>query len=118
VWGVRMETQDIALAISAANFMLTWGVAFYMYIANKNKVTNERINELQADMDGWKDEHADRIARLETRLQGAPNHAHLEGLHEKVNSVRSDVSSIAGRLDGIDASLRQLTNIILQKGLT
>lgn len=113
-----METQHIALAISAANFILTWGVALYMYLANKNKVTNARINDLQEDIDEWKDDHADRIARLETHIQGAPNHAHLGGLHEKVNSVRNEVSGIAGRLDGIDASLRQLTNIIMQKGLT
>jgi hypothetical protein len=112
-----VETQHIALAISAANFILTWGVALYMYLANKDKATNGRISELQEDIDAWKDDHSERIAALEATARGAPNHSHLGGLHEKINGVKTDVSGIAGRLDGIDTSLRQLTNIIMQKGL-
>lgn len=112
-----METQHLALAISAANFFLTWGVALYMYLANKDKATNSRINDLQDDIDGWKDDHSERIKALETRIDGAPNHGNIGNLHEKINGVRNDVSTISGRLDGIDSTLRQLTNMILERGL-
>ena len=112
-----MELQHIALAISLANFALTWGVALYMYLANKNKVTNERINALQDDIDDWKDDHTERIVALEATAKGAPNHSHLGGLHEKINTVGNDVSGIAGRLDGIESTLRQLTSEILKRGL-
>ncbi|MDP2808659.1 MAG: hypothetical protein Q8O34_00755 [Rhodocyclaceae bacterium] len=112
-----METQHLALAISAANFALTWGVALYMYLANKNKVTNERINTLQEDIDDKLDDHSERIAKLEVTTERAPNHAHLGSLHEKVNAVDLKVSGIAGRLEGIDASLRQVLSRIMEKGL-
>lgn len=112
-----METQDIALAISAANFALTWGVALYMYLANKNRVTNERITTLQEDIDGKLDDHAERLSALEARVDGVPNHGNLGSLHEKINGVRADVSNLGGRMDGIEATLRQLTNLIMGKGL-
>lgn len=112
-----MDTQYLALTISIANFALTWGVALYMYLANKNKVTNERINDLQQDIDGWKDDHSERIARLEVHIGAAPNHANLGSLHDKINTVGQAMSGLAGRMDGIEATLRQLTNLIMGKGL-
>lgn len=112
-----METQHLALAISAANFILTWGVALYMYLANKNKVTNERINTLQEDIDDKLDDHSERIARLEVGTEGAVSFGDLHGLRDKIASVDSKVSGISGRLDGIDATLRQMTGLIMGKGL-
>lgn len=107
----------IGLGLSAANFVLTWGVALYMYLANKNKVTNERINKLQSDIDSWKDDHAERIVSLEAQAKGAPNHEHLGELHEKVNDVDTKVSGIDGRLEGIESTLRQILGQIIGKGL-
>ena len=52
-----MSREDIVLAISVANFALTWGVALYMYMANKNKATNERINALETDVETKLDSH-------------------------------------------------------------
>lgn len=113
-----MEIQHIALAISIANFVLTWGVALYMYLANKNKVTNERINKLQEDLDEWKDDHSERIAVLETRAKGVPTHDDMGGIHERITAVDLKVSAQGGKLDGIDATLRMLLARITEKGLS
>ena len=109
-----MDHQDIALAFSGANFILTWGVALYMYMANKNKVTNERITRLEDDFDGKLDTHADRLARLEARAEQAPTHEDLAGLHEKINSVASGVNSLGGQFEGV----KNLLNTIHQHLLT
>lgn len=112
-----MELQHIALAISAANFVLTWGVALYMYLANKNKVTNERITSLQEDFDGKLDDHATRIARLEEQAKMAPTHDDLGELYKRINSVDSAVSKMNGTLESVDASLRALTSELMKRGL-
>lgn len=129
-----MELQHLALAISIANFVLTWGVALYMYLANKNKVTNERINKLQDDIDEWKDDHqeriavletatkgvpthGDRIARLETGAENVPTHDDLGSIHERITALDSKVSAQGGKLDGIDATLRQLLSRVMERGM-
>jgi hypothetical protein len=135
-----METQDISLAISIANFVLTWGVALYMYLANKNKVTNGRIDtlttelntkieNLEADMtlkiaaidDDFEvrmDRHGEEITGLKEGAEHGPTHHDLGRLHEKINQVSNKVSGIDGRLDGIGATLHQLTSEIMKKGLS
>lgn len=110
-----MELQHIALAISGANFVLTWGVALYMYLANKNKVTNERINSLQADFDGKLDNHADRIARLEVKADAAPTHDDLSGIHEKINKIGEGMYSLGGKFDGVNTLLQTIHRHLLER---
>lgn len=112
-----MEIQHIALAISVANLALTWGVALYMYLANKNKVTNVRINKLQEDIDEWKFDHSERIVVLETSVKSVPTHDDLGGIHERITDVGLKVSSQGAKLDGIDATLRMLLARITERGM-
>lgn len=112
-----MEIQHIALAISGANFLLTWGVALYMYLANKNKVTNERITRLEDDFDVKFDAHADRLARLEEATERAPSHEDLGKLHEKVNTVAQTMHQLVGENRVQSDTLRLILNQITQKGM-
>jgi hypothetical protein len=135
-----MEVQHIALAISIANFVLTWGVALYMYLANKNKVTNGRIDtlttelntkieDLEVDMtkkiaaidDDFEerlDKHSEDLVGLRKGAEHGPTHHDLGQLHEKINAVDVKVSAQGGALAAIDASLRQLTSEITKRGLS
>lgn len=96
-----MEIQHVALTISAANFVLLWGIALYMYIINKNKVTNERIGKFQEDVEKKHVDHSSRIAKLEVRGATAPSHSDLFSIHEKINQVDASVSSLAGQFKGV-----------------
>lgn len=122
-----METQQLALGLSAANFVLTWGVALYMYLANKNKVTNERITKLEEDM-GQRIEkldtdveqrlvkHGDQIARLEESDEHGPTHHDLGLLHEKVNNVDSQFKELRGEVAGVRRLLDTIHNHLLARG--
>lgn len=130
-----METQYIALGISAANFVLTWGVALYMYLANKNKATNERIGKLEEDIDTKFDVHtkmedekytaisaqlttyAERIQHLETATESAPNHGDLAKVYEAINGMAATVNQLVGENRGQSDTLRLILNQITQKGM-
>ncbi len=112
-----MDMEVAKFLFQILQFVLTGGIGVYVYLTAKNRVTNERIGALEHDLDARLDDHGQRLAGLEKIVEFAPTHADMGRLHEKINGVRGDVSGVAGRLDGIDASLRQLTNIIMQKGL-
>lgn len=102
----------IGLYISGANFLLTWGVALYMYLANKNKVTNERISSLETNMnakikkldDDVTDEligQGNRITSLEGGVEHGPTHHDLGLLHEKINDVDGQFKELRGEVRGV-----------------
>ena len=124
-----METQQLLLSLNMANFVLTWGVALYVYLANKNKVTNERINNLQTDIEIWKGSHATRIAVLETDAVHLPSHKDLSSInerihevatkdladiHERINSIADDVSNMSGEFKGVKNLLETIHGHLLR----
>lgn len=130
-----MNREDITLLIAVANFILTWGVALYMYLANKNKATNERIGKLETDIEGKFEDHskageqkftaitkslgiyAERIQHLETAAETAPNHGDLAKVYEAINSLAATVNQLVGENRGQTDTLRLILNQITQKGM-
>lgn len=130
-----MNREDIVLAISVANFALTWGVALYMYMANKNKATNERINALETDVESKLDKHtkgeekkfdgitgalgeySQRIQHLETAIELAPTHHDLAQVYESQKKSDEKLNKLIGENEGQSAILRTILTQITQKGL-
>lgn len=130
-----MNQEDITLLIAVGNFILTWGVALYMYLANKNKATNERIGKLETDIDAKFDErakadeekfraiakslgaYAERIQHLETTAETAPTHGDLGKVYEAINAVAATVNQLVGENRGQSDTLRLILNQITQKGM-
>lgn len=111
-----MEVQHIALTISAANFVLTWGVALYMYLANKNKATNSRIGELERDIDTKLDAHADRLARLEQDVRHGPQHGDLKRIHGRIDEVAGSMRRLEGEFGGASRTLTLIHEFLLNNG--
>ena len=112
-----MEPPNLALAISAANFILTWGVALYMYLSNKTKVTNARIDRLEEDVDGRIDAHADAIARLEQDVRHGPSPEDVKRIHARIDTIDQRLSRMEGEFRGQSDTLRLILNQITQKGM-
>lgn len=112
-----MDIPSIALAVSAANFFLNWGIGFYVHLVSKNKVTNDRITKLENDFDTRMDGQGERIARLEEQMRTVPTHDDLSKLYDKVNATANMVSSIAGELKVVNDNLRMILNRVAEKGL-
>ena len=130
-----MSREDIVLAISVANFALTWGVALYMYMANKNKATNERINALETDVETKLDSHtrgeekkfdgitvalteySQRIQHLETAIELAPTHHDLAQLYEGQKRSDEKLNQLIGETRGQSDMLRLMMAQITKKGM-
>lgn len=131
-----MSREDIALAIAVANFALTWGVALYMYLANKNKATNERINALETDVDTKLanhtkaeekkfdgittalSEYSQRIQHLETAAELAPTHHDLAKVYESQKKSDEKLNKLIGENESQSAILRVIQAEIMKKGLS
>ncbi|MDD5176773.1 MAG: hypothetical protein PHQ05_10165 [Sterolibacterium sp.] len=126
-----MEATTIALCallVSGTNLLLN----YVIYRNNKGKADNERINTLESglskkitDLGEQVDEDVSQlrvriesndtdIAHLKEGAEHAPTHNDLGKLHEKINGVRSDVSGLGGKLDGMNRLLGTIHEHLLR----
>lgn len=111
---MSMDMELMKFGFQVLQFVLTGGICIYVYLSNKDKVTNSRIGKLEHDLDDKLDGQGERIARLETRVENSPTHDDLGGIHEKINQLRAEVGHLSGEFVGV----RNLLNTIHQHLLT
>ncbi len=112
-----MSREEITLGIAIANFVLTWGVALYMYLANKNKATNERIGKLEDDLLEQIGDHGGRIAHLETASENAITHRDLAKVFEAQKISDEKLSRLVGETRTQSDLLRLIMARITEKGM-
>ena len=111
-----MDMEVIKFGFQVIQFLLTGGVMVYVYLVNKDKVTNDRIERLEDDLDEKLDGQGERIAKLETRADGQPTHEDLSKLHEKINTVSKDISNLSGQFIGVNTLLQTIHRHLMKQG--
>lgn len=136
-----VDTQTIAiigLGVSGANFVLNWGVAFYVHLMNKDKATTDSIKTLEKGLNAKAEEHgeriasletaagfsrstdcgvhAERIAQLEANIGKAPTRQELSEIHGKINEVAGCVSRLEGEFSGAMRTLTLIHETLMERG--
>lgn len=112
----KMDMELLKLGFQVGQFLLTAGVGFYVYMSNKDKVTNQRITALETGLDSRLDDHATRIARLEERVTHVPTHEDLGQMHEKMNTLSSGVQHMAGEFSAVKKLISTIHDYLLNGG--
>lgn len=95
---------------------LNAGVWLYLFLVNRNRVTNERITDLEKDVDTKMDNHSDRLARLEQNVRHAPTHEDLKRIHSRIDEVGGGVKRLEGEFSGANHMLRTIHEFLLNNG--
>lgn len=109
-----MDLETAKLAFQVLQFLLTGGVAIYVYMSNKDKVTNDRITKMESDIDATLDKHGERIARMEEAADHAPTHDDLGRIHEKVNRTMELMGGLAGEMKALTSSVHLIHEHLLK----
>lgn len=112
-----MGRDDILLYMGIANFLLTWGVALYMYLSNKNKATNQRIGELEKAIAIDIKDHEQRVTTLEAVAKTAPTHDDLSKVYVRINGISDQLKELIGENRQQTDTLRLIQNRIIEKGM-
>lgn len=113
-----MELSQITPYVVAANFVLTWGIGFYVHLVSKNKATNDRMERMETDFQGRLMAHGERLGRTEAQLAVVPTHEDLGKLYRELNETANQVSRLAGEVSHMNDNLRLLLhNMSTQHGL-
>jgi chromosome segregation ATPase len=111
-----MDIEVMKFGFQVLEFLLTGGIAIYVYMSNKDRVTNDRIEKLEDDLDEKLDKQGERIATLEAKSEGTPTHDDLSHLHEKINAVNASISTLAGEFSGVRNLLNTIHHHLLSNG--
>lgn len=112
-----MDLEAFKFIFQVVQFFLTGGIGIYVYLSNKDKVTNDRITHLEDDLDTKLDTQIDRIARLESASTHALNHGDLGSVYERVSAVDQRLARLEGEFKSQGDTLRLILNQITQKGM-
>jgi len=72
-----------------------------------------RIDRLDDDIKS----HGERMARLEQDVERMPSHDDIARLHDKLGSLSSGLAALGGKIDGIEANIRQVVGRLIDKGM-
>lgn len=110
-----MDIEFFKFGFQVLQFLLTGGIGIYVYLTNKNKVTNDRISKLEGDIDEKLDSHVERIAKIEARAEKAPTHKDMAEIHEKINQVSACVNRLEGEFSGATRTLQLIHETLMEQ---
>ncbi|MFT3758995.1 hypothetical protein [Thauera sp.] len=122
-----MDPKELQLWLSIINTLVIWAAAIYTFLANRNRVTNERITSLQnsltrnveslrGDMDSRLDRHAERLTRVESDLKHAPTDEDIKRLHARIDDMAGSLKELGGEFKGANHTLQLIHSYMLQQG--
>lgn len=111
-----MSYQLASLAFGILQFLLTGGCCIYVYLSNKNKVTNDRIDKLTEDIYGKVNQQNGRISKIEGHIKHAPTHDDLSKVYDKINETSDCVSRLEGEFVGAKHTLNLIHEHLMKGG--
>lgn len=107
-----MDIELGRLLFDIAQFVLTGAIAFYVYISNKNRATNERVTKLQELIDAQIDDHAARLATVEEFMRHVPAAGDIAEVREMIARVGGDVKGLKAEVQGVRDVLKPMQRTI------
>lgn len=109
------------------DIIVTALVGAYLWLSNKSKVTNDKIDaledgltvqleKLKTNLDRVYQEHDRRITKLEARLDRMPTYDDINSLQNGIAGFSHAVGKIEGELTSLKTSVERLTQILLERG--
>lgn len=94
-----MNTDTI---IDLAWKLWTVGLTLFVAFSKTQDRVKQDINLIKNDINGL----GQKVARIETEIEGLPSHAELAQIHDKINAVAANVARMDGKVDA-NATLLQ-----------
>ena len=134
-----MEFNNIGALLQGIHMLGTFSLGVWIYLEKRNDKTNQRITDLSAIVERVDKQVVglqsacescvvetltERLGDLEKDVSGlqasaenAPNHHDLAKVYEAINDLSEKVDTLAGGFDAFSATLRQILNRIIEKGM-
>lgn len=110
-----MSYDEVQIWVDVAQFAATAGVGLYIHFTKKNDRTNQRIDDVEEDVDRRLDAHQDRIAKLEGGMSASPTHKDIDDLKKTVMNLARETSEQTGKIDAMGKQLGRVSDWLMNK---
>ncbi|GEM_PF-6921821 len=110
-----MDIEMAKFLFQILTFLMTSAVAVYVYLANKGKVTNDRIEKMEDEIRSDIGKHGERITTLEARSDEALTHDDLSVIHEKINVVAGGLRELTGEFSATNRTLQLIHETLMER---
>ena len=107
-------TTDWKLILEFVQFILYCVLGIWLWITNKNKVTNSRISEFQKDVDSRFDNQNTRLVKVESQMENANTPERIGKVHKRLDALQQTVASQAGEMKGMNKTLDLIHQSLLE----
>ncbi len=107
-----MDLEAAKFVFNVLQFLLTGGIGIYVYISNKQRVTTNRIQEMETEIDDRLDDHNGRIASIEATIKHQPTTKDIEAVRDLVARVGGDVRALQSDFSGLRELIKPMQHTI------
>lgn len=104
-----MNPDTLRLAFDVMQFLLTGGIGIYVYISNKNRVTNDRITTITKTFEDQMIDKERRLCKVEEHVKHVPGHEDVTKLTGTIERIGGDVRVVKAEVEGIRELIRANT---------
>ncbi len=123
-----MTVEWWGFAVSLLQWLILMAIGLHQWVIGRDRVRRAQIEHLEAAVNTVKNEHAQRLIRLEVELAGrgacgvhaerltqleerlaaAPGAMELEKLYNRINPLASEMSALNAQVRGVQEGLRDI----------
>lgn len=96
-----MDWEFARLGFEIFQFLFTLGVAAYAVVANRNRATRKRLEELRKSHGGRLDTHAERLTKMEAALPYLPTNKAINALAERIGDLNGEIKALHAEVSGL-----------------
>ncbi len=94
----------------------TLGIAIYVWLINKHKATNSRIDRVEGEFDERLDKIADRVTVTELEIKHMPSRDDINRLNSRIEELHGDLHEIAGGVTGLRRAVDLMNEFLINQG--
>jgi hypothetical protein len=108
------DWNELRLYFEVFVFVFNAALAAYLWWTNKNRVTQDRIHEMEHNFGEQVKLICTRLQRVEIEGQHAPKHTDLLRLHERIDSINNNLQHLLGEFKEIRTGVVMIQQFLLQ----
>lgn len=103
-----MDMEVLKIGILIINMLMTVALWLFAFNSRKEQATNKSIKDLELSVNARFDAKCQRLAKVEARLEAAPNREELIRIHERIDSLNDGISQTTLLIGQVLGQVKQM----------
>jgi hypothetical protein len=100
--GDQLDYEAWRFWMAAVSLLFNGVVGVYVWLSNRDRVTQGRIGQLETDVDTRLDSHETRLTAIETSLSHLPKSDDLQRIERRIGGVKGAVERLNGTTQALE----------------